>query len=150
MSRIISKHPWQDISSMIWLIFIIGLLEIGSKHFWVVMLNLAACFLARKIISAKRPVEYDSRLQPLTDVNAESFGFPSIESYMSVVIMGHIFIHLKILFLLPLVVLTVIVIGISRIYSRSRFPHQILGSYLLGVIGLQLSINCCEIIQFHK
>jgi hypothetical protein len=40
MSRIISKHPFQDIGVVIWAFFGIGCMEIGTQHFFVVVLNL--------------------------------------------------------------------------------------------------------------
>jgi hypothetical protein len=36
MTSIVSKHPWNDICALIWLISLLGFLEIGWKHFWVV------------------------------------------------------------------------------------------------------------------
>ena len=44
MKRIISKHPWQDISLIIWVLFGIGVYEIGGDHFWVVSFNLVISF----------------------------------------------------------------------------------------------------------
>ncbi len=43
MNMIISKHPWQDICAIIWVFFVIGLIEQRRKHFWVVAVNLALC-----------------------------------------------------------------------------------------------------------
>lgn len=42
------------------------------------------------------------------------------------------------------------VVGFSRIYSASRFPHQIAASYITGLVGLLLSRHCCEHMAFHK
>lgn len=96
-------------------------------------------------------MEYDSRLQPLTEINAESFGFPSLESYMSVVIMGHLFFSLKSILLLPLGLLVVFVVGFTRVYSCSRFPHQVVGSWLLGFFGLLVCMHIVDnYIKFHK
>mmetsp|Transcript_28951 Transcript_28951/g.48611 ORF Transcript_28951/g.48611 Transcript_28951/m.48611 type:complete len:339 (+) Transcript_28951:377-1393(+) len=75
--------------------------------------------------------------------------FPSLESYMSVVIMGHLFFSFKSIWLLPIGLAVICVIGFSRVYSRSRFPHQIVGSWLFGLIGLLASMHCCEKMSFH-
>ena len=149
MTKIISKNPLKDICILVWIFFAIGILEIGSYHFWVASTNLVAAFVANRLIEAKRPVEYDIRLQQLTDRNAESYGFPSLESHMSVVIMGHLFLSFKSLLLLPLGLAVVFIVGFSRIYSRSRFPHQIVGSWLSGFVGLQFSMHCCNRMSFH-
>ena len=39
----------------------------------------------------------------------------------------------------------------KKVYSPSqaRFPHQILGSWILGVMGLFVSLSCCESMSFH-
>jgi len=150
MAKIINKHPWQDISSIIWFFFIIGLYEIGSKHFFVVMLNLGFSFCLRKLVAAKRPVEYDNRLQPLTDLGAESYGFPSLESYMSVVILGHMCISFKTILFVPIAIPVIFIVGFSRIYSRARFPHQIVGSWILGLLGLGIFDIISNRIGFHK
>ena len=64
--------------------------------------------------------------------------------------MGHLFLSFKSILLLPLGLLTVAVIGFSRVYSRARFPHQIVGSWLTGLIGLILSMHCCERMSFNR
>lgn len=69
---------------------------------------------------------------------------------MSVVIMGHLFLSFKSIWLLPLGAIVVFIIGFSRVYSRSRFPHQIVGSWLAGLVGLMVSMHCCEKMSFHK
>jgi len=44
MSKIISKNPLRDIVSILWIFFILGLVELKEKHFWVVTMNLAVSF----------------------------------------------------------------------------------------------------------
>lgn len=100
-------------------------------------------------MQAKRPVEYDRRLKPMTDLMAESYGFPSLESHMSVVIMGHYFMSYNTLLLLPVAFIIMLAVGFSRLYSRARFPHQIVGSWITGFCGLLLSKHCCEKMSFH-
>lgn len=74
LSRIVSKHPWKDIGMIIWIFFIIGVIELKAQHFFPVVMNLITAFIIRFFLEAKRPVEYDIRLQPLTDTGATSFG----------------------------------------------------------------------------
>jgi len=150
MLRIVDKSPLRDICSLIWIFFIIGCVEMRMKHFWVVIPNLFLCYILRKIIEAKRPVEYDIRLQPMTDRGAESYALPSIESYMSVVIFGHFVYHYKSILLLILGSILTGIIGFSRVYSKARFAHQIVASWILGFIGLNLAIQYCESIKIHQ
>jgi len=152
MASIISKQPWNDIGLIVWLVSLVGCFELGVKHFWVVVTNLGISYLLNRLIGARRPVEYDVRLQPTTDLHPDSYGFPSVESHMAVVVIGHIFratlSWLVLLFGVPLVLL----IGFSRIYSRARFPHQIVASYVSGIVGLIVGIHYCEVLGggFHN
>lgn len=149
--RLVSKNPLQDICSVIWIVAIIGVVEMGVKHLWVVIINLFASFVLRKTLQVKRPVEYDIRLQPMTDLGAESYGIPSIESYMAVVILGHfVIIYNSILFLIFVAIPLTFIIGFSRVYSKARFAHHIVASWVLGFIGLQLTHHYCEKISIHK
>lgn len=149
MRSLINKHPFQDIVIVLYFFFAVGLVDIGKKHFWVVVTNLSFAFLVRRIIEAKRPVEYDRTMQPITDRNADSFGFPSLESHMSVVILGHFCLFYNFVLVFPFAVVVTFVIGVSRVYSRSRFPHQIVGSWITGLIGLYVATHCCTIFGFH-
>ena len=56
MAKIVSKYPWNDVGILVYLVSVIGAFEIGVRHFWVVTLNLVACYAARKLIASKRPV----------------------------------------------------------------------------------------------
>ena len=151
MSKIVSKYPMYDIGIVIWLVAIVGVYEIGKRHFWVVTINLIASFVLRKMIAAKRPVEYDSRLQPTTDIHPDSYGFPSLESHMGVVIVGHIFLRTWSWVFLLFGIALVLLISFSRVYSRARFPHQVVASWLSGFVGLIGGIHYCEILNggFH-
>lgn len=44
MNMITNKNPLKDIVIVIWLLFIIGVIEFGQSHFWVVILNLVVSF----------------------------------------------------------------------------------------------------------
>ena len=90
MSKIISKNPLQDVVLVVWFFSAIGMLEMGFIHFWVASTNLLFALIARNVIQAKRPLEVDKKFQPRTDPNAESYGFPSVESHMAVVVMFHL------------------------------------------------------------
>jgi hypothetical protein len=63
---------------------------------------------------------------------------------MSVVVIGHLLMCYPTLVGLVAGLSTIFVIGFSRVFSKSRFPHQIVGSWLLGVLGLLISVDCCK------
>ena len=147
LARLVSKQPWNDIGLLMWIVSLVGCFEIGVKHFWVVLVNLGGSYLLNRLVQAKRPVEYDARLQPTTDLHPESYGFPSVESHMAIVIIGHVFkstMHWLVLVIgTPLIAL----VGFTRVYSRARFPHQIAASYLSGILGLIVGIHYCEVLR---
>jgi len=157
LARITSRWPWRDVCCVVWLLFVLGVYDIGCRHFWVGLSNLFFCFVSRKLIKAKRPVEYDARLQAMTDLLEDSYGLPSLESYMSVVIVGHYALYSQMwstwtraLVLYPLGTLTCFLVGFTRVYSRARFPHQIIASWALGVLGLTVGIDFCNWCGFHR
>lgn len=69
---------------------------------------------------------------------------------MSVVVLGHLLVVWRSLLFLPVALLVVLLVGFTRVYSRSRFPHQVVGSWLLGVVGLVASMHCCQRAELHK
>lgn len=68
---------------------------------------------------------------------------------MSIVVFGDLFLHYPHFWLLVLSAALSALIGFSRVYSNSRFPHQIIGSWISGMIGLFLSWHCCAHMSFH-
>lgn len=150
MLIIVSKHPWRDICMVPWLVWAVGVYDIGFRHFWIVAVNLVGVFLLRQAIQGKRPVEYDVRLQPMTDLYVDSFGLPSLETHMSVVILVHFSLYTAPMFTMLPAVLLALLVGFSRVYARSRFPHQVALSLISGVVGLLLGRICCERMSFHN
>lgn len=149
--KAISKYPWKDIVAVVWFFFFLGIIELKWKHWWIVVPNVGVCIAMRCILAMKRPVEYDIRLQPLTDKAAGSFGFPSVESYMSVVVMGHLYKYkYTSIFFLIISILVVFAVGFSRVYARSRFPHQIVCSWMAGFVGLLLGEVFYGYMRFEK
>mmetsp|Transcript_33622 Transcript_33622/g.106267 ORF Transcript_33622/g.106267 Transcript_33622/m.106267 type:complete len:367 (+) Transcript_33622:246-1346(+) len=142
---LISDNPFRDISLVTWAACVVGSMELGFSCMWVTIFNVFLAATVRRFLEAKRPVEYDKRLQPRTDRFAGSFGFPSLESHMAVVVFGYIALHLRNallqLILVPAFAVIIALIGFSRVYSCARFPHQILASYLTGCVGLALGIQ---------
>jgi len=151
LAAIVSKYPWNDVVMLVWLSFGLGLMLIGAKHFWLCATNLALSFVLRKILASKRPVEYDVRLQPMTDLHADSFGFPSLESYMSVIIALNFHQHFPSwsLYSIPVMVFVISIVGFSRVYTRARFPHQVVFSWAVAFLGYLLTDHCCERMSLH-
>jgi hypothetical protein len=69
---------------------------------------------------------------------------------MCVVLTGHIYFVTKHVFVLVIGIILTIIVGFSRIFALSRFPHQIIGSWLAGSAGLILGEYFCERHGIHK
>jgi hypothetical protein len=78
------------------------------------------------------------------------FSFPSLESHMAVVILGHLCISFNFYIFTPLALVLIPLIGLTRLYSRARFPHQVVLSWLTGSIGLYLGLHCCDFFGMHR
>lgn len=66
------------------------------------------------------------------------------------IIVGHIFLHTKSFLFLPFGIAIILVVGFSRVYARSRFPHQIVASYILAIPGLFIAIHYCDQMDFQN
>eukprot|EP00968_Pinguiococcus_pyrenoidosus_P020170 scaffold2314_cov267-Pinguiococcus_pyrenoidosus.AAC.16 len=170
VDAVVSDSPFHDISLVTWTTCAAGFMEfgtcckvcLGSKTsqlpptsmsagydtLWVTIANLVVASALRRMLQAKRPVDFDRRLKPRTDRFAGSFGFPSLETHMAVVIFGDFVLRMRswlaLITLTPIFGALVLFIGFSRVYSCARFPHQILGSFLTGFVGLWTALEVVE------
>lgn len=128
------------------------------------------------MIEAKRPMDYDPKLRPKTEIHPYSFGFPSIESTMAVVVFLSISGHYQNWLVTLVCIALIALVGLSRVYSRSRcaqiagsayvvdntqitkprttmlnllnrFIHQVLGSYVVGFVGLKVAQHYCAVVH---
>ena len=56
MSKLVSKYPWNDIINIIWVVFVIGVIETGMIYFWVVLGNLVVVYC--KLVCILLPALY--------------------------------------------------------------------------------------------
>lgn len=92
-------------------------------------------------LSARNPGQYDRELavrHQRADIHPFK-GFPSMESHMAVVVFGSVFVESSSWAVKVGMLVVIFIIGFSRIYAASRFPHQIVCSWLTGMAGLILS-----------
>jgi hypothetical protein len=48
-SKVVSKNPLSDVCIVLLVFFLVGVVEFGVKHFWVITLNLCTAFGTSKI-----------------------------------------------------------------------------------------------------
>jgi hypothetical protein len=68
---------------------------------------------------------------------------------MCIVIMFDLYYLSKNQWMLAAAIILTVIVGFSRIYARSRFPHQIVGSAITGTVGLQLAYIYCTKMDFE-
>jgi len=144
LRQFISNSPYRDISLLTWCVSLFGLYEYGMKFLWVIVTNFFAVAVLRAAIQAPRPFEYDRRLRPLADRQMTSWGFPSSESYMAVVVYGYLGLRIGHPLLQLVTAFLSIFIGFTRIYAGSRFIHQVALSWVLGSIALYYYVSKVE------
>ncbi|GMI03656.1 hypothetical protein TrLO_g10721 [Triparma laevis f. longispina] len=146
VDKVVSSSPLNDINITSWITFftIMALNAYTDRWYtflWCTTLNIAFTMIARVLIQARRPFEIDKRLRPVTNKTRQSYGFPSVESHMAVVVNGFVAARFAEWWVsIPLFALTLFV-GFTRVYSCARFVHQILLSYISGTVGLMVFLQ---------
>lgn len=126
---IVSQRPWLDVSIITVAAVGVGIVLHGFRFGLVCAMNLGGALIARALIRAKRPVDYDPQLKQWADRGRANYGLPSVETHMAVVVYG-------LLLPVPLAAAACFVVGVSRLFAASRFPHQIVASAGTGAAGL--------------
>ena len=135
MHIIINKNPQKDICIITWIIHIIGLYFIGFNHYFIVFINMLLVMVMRNFLIITIPFDYDIKLFPLTDLNLDNRAFPSFESYIGAVILLDFSLYFNRYYIYIICILLLSIVGFSRVFSRAKFPHQIIASNLLGLVG---------------
>ena len=142
LESLVSHLPLRDISLVTWFIFAINAFELGFAFVWTCIFNLLAAFWLRDYLQAAGPAYFDRTLAGLQLTDLKSFAFPSLESFMCVVIGGYIAQETDSAMVHSAVALYTLLIGFTRIFACSRFLHQVIGSWLLALVGLVLAEQC--------
>ena len=124
----------------------------------------------QQIIKFPQPVMSDKSLQPRADRSPHSYSFPSIESHMSVCMMGFFVVSQPSFWSWLGLVALPLLLGVCRVYAQSRLKHGqideihnlklissfslnsryitcIMGSWLTGGVGLLVGFHCCELMK---
>ena len=147
MRHVISMNPARDVSMLTWMGFVCGIFYHGY-HFTVnCAMNVGFVLLARALVSARRPIEYDVHLKQLADRTRGNYGLPSLETHMAVVVFGQLAAKgvedvqgTQFEFLEGVIAggsaALVGVIALSRLVAGSRFVYQVVASLGTGLLGI--------------
>lgn len=153
----ISSSRFQDISILIWLFFFISVTEFGFPYFWICAGNVLATYLLNLSFASARPIDdrdrdQDEGIEEPTSVHwtfrndPDTYGFPSIESHMAIVVLGPALAQATIgLQLLGSVF--IVLVGATRVFSGVRFAYQIVLSWGTGCVGLFLGRTVHLLVQ---
>ncbi|KAH9098888.1 hypothetical protein LEN26_016515 [Aphanomyces euteiches] len=133
---IVSRYRTRDVSIVLWLFFFYCAGFLGFPFVWKCLGNLIVVLTLQYAIQAKRPIDYDESLYLHECTDPDTYGFPSVDSHMAVVILLPAFFVDGISpATLAFMVACFGLVGLSRIYVGIRSPSQVVGSWATGVLG---------------
>ena len=116
------------------------LLEFGFPYLWICVGNVVAVGLLQWAGRDPRPIDLDRHLIDY-HTDPDTFGFPSIESHMSIVVLVPVIGVASNLVVQLLLIALIGLIGLTRVYANIRFPSQIVASWCTGALGLMLGTH---------
>ncbi|KDO30169.1 hypothetical protein SPRG_05361 [Saprolegnia parasitica CBS 223.65] len=138
-----SRYRTQDISVVLWFIFVFMTPELGFRYVWNVVGNFLAVVALQYVLQAKRPIDYDSRLYLPECTDPDTMGFPSLDSHMAVVIVGPTYFVSSVSpVTCAIFTACVVLIGWTRVWIGMRFPSQVVASWATGIVGVIIGNLC--------
>ena len=125
-----SPHPLYDVSLLPYAVWVGAMPFFGVRVIWAGTVCLFAAMLSNWIIRARCPREVDARLRMLAQVSPH--GFPVVEVHMATALCADVAWSAGAPWCWAVVVVIVLLVAITRIFSVSYFPDQVAGSVLTG------------------
>ncbi|KAE8876270.1 hypothetical protein PF005_g15949 [Phytophthora fragariae] len=136
-----SRRRAQDISLLIWFVFITMTPEFGFPYFWICVGNLLAVVTLQYLAESPRPIDLYRSLWYLQDrrcIDQDTGGFPCVDCHMAVVVLLPAILRTQSVVVQLLFVSIVLYIAACKLLLATRFISQVLGSWLMGFTGLLL------------
>ncbi|KAL3669973.1 hypothetical protein V7S43_005345 [Phytophthora oleae] len=147
-----SRRRTQDISLLIWFVFIIMIPEFGFPYFWICVGNLLAVATLQYLAERPRPIDLYYPLVQLQDrrcIDEDTRGFPCVDCHMAVVVLLPAILHTQSVIVQLIFIAIILYIALCKLLLATRFISQVLGSWLMGFTGIlignhgQYCSNCC-------
>lgn len=128
--RLISSHPFYDVSIAVWMTTPFALAAYGWVLWWLLVLNVAVAFSLHWALDAPSPADLDARLRPRARLSPS--GFPCMEVQLATALLAYIaWWHASALVWCGCA-LAVGALVLLRVYALTHFPHQLALSVALG------------------
>ncbi|KAG7377245.1 hypothetical protein PHYPSEUDO_011965 [Phytophthora pseudosyringae] len=148
-----SRRRTQDISLLIWFVFVTMTPEFGFPYFWICMGNLLAVVALQSLAQSPRPIDLDQPLWQLQDrrcVDQDTGGFPCVDCHMTVVVLLPAILHTQSA-MVQLVFVTIgLYIALCKLLLATRFLSQVLGSWLMGFTGILIGNHGHVVVKSYK
>ncbi|KAG7395241.1 hypothetical protein PHYBOEH_004015 [Phytophthora boehmeriae] len=122
-----SRRRTQDISLLIWFVFITMIPEFGFPYFWICIGNLLAVGALQYLANTPRPIDLYRPLRQMQDrrcIDEDTKGFPCVDCHMAVVV------------LLPAI-----------LHTQSV---MVVGSWLMGLSGILIGNHGHVVVESYK
>lgn len=141
LQRLVSENPLNDLSVLVWLMFLAALPFRGFPLLFTFFANYFMALILGMLISSRRPWQLDRRLKPQVRVSGSAF--PCLELWLAAVT----FLSIGTAYPSPASVLGLLALFCLLLYTRlatlAYFTVQLLGSCLLGCAGWA----ACEVLK---
>ena len=128
--RLISSHPFYDVSIAIWMATPFALAAYGWVLWWLLVLNVFMAFAIHWTLDAPSPADLDARLRPRGRLSPS--GFPCMEVQIATALLAYIaWWHASALVWFGCFLAAGALI-LLRVYALTHFFHQLALSVLLG------------------
>ncbi|OWZ19462.1 Transmembrane protein [Phytophthora megakarya] len=148
-----SRHRTQDISLLIWFVFITVTPEFGFPYFWICIGNLLAVLFLQYVTESPRPIDLYHPLWQLQDrrcIDEDTMGFPCVDCHMAVVVLLPAMLHTQSVVVQLIFVVMVLYIALCKLLLATRFVSQVLGSWLMGFAGILIGNHGHVVAKSYK
>lgn len=124
--------------------------EFGLPYVWMCVGNLLGVLLLQYVAQILRPIDLDSSLYERAHTDADTYGFPCVDSHMSVVVLLPVILHTESLFVQIALVTVVLYLGATKLFVATRFVSQVVGSWLTGLTGILIGNHGHAVVKTYK
>ncbi|KAJ0403625.1 hypothetical protein P43SY_002440 [Pythium insidiosum] len=146
-----SRSRLQDITLLLWLVFIAMLPEFGLPYLWICLANLLVVGVLQFMAQVERPVDLDSSLLLAPScTDPDTNGFPCVDSHMAIVVLLPVIQQTENAAVQLVFVGIIIFISFTRLCLATRFVTQVVASWLTGLTGIILGNHGHLVIKTYR